>query len=82
MPSSRDCSNAKSSEEGVLYKRLNSTETLIQRTTTEAPDLSMGESLRWVRSTFTSCRLSSDAKTISMEMRGSSHSGGWTFVYS
>jgi hypothetical protein len=31
------CLNAKSSEERVVYKRLNSTGTLIQRTTTEAP---------------------------------------------
>src|SRR5216683_2048294 len=31
------CLNAKSSEERVVYKRLNSTRTLIQRTTTEAP---------------------------------------------
>jgi hypothetical protein len=29
--------NAKSTEERVVYKKLNSTETLIQRTTTEAP---------------------------------------------
>src|SRR5712692_2833694 len=32
-----DCLNAKSSEERVVYKRLNSTGTLIQTTTTEAP---------------------------------------------
>src|SRR5438105_8429370 len=32
-----DCLNAKSSEERVVYKKLNSTGTLIQRTTTEAP---------------------------------------------
>src|SRR5437588_7110941 len=31
------CLNAKSSEERVVYKKLNSTGTLIQRTTTEAP---------------------------------------------
>src|SRR5438128_4001614 len=31
------CLNAKSSEERVVYKRLNSTGTLIQTTTTEAP---------------------------------------------
>src|SRR5260370_15601789 len=31
------CLNAKSSEEHVVYKKLNSTGTLIQRTTTEAP---------------------------------------------
>jgi hypothetical protein len=32
-----DCLNAKSGEERVVYKKLNSTGTLIQRTTTEAP---------------------------------------------
>jgi len=32
-----DCLNVKSSEERVVYKRLNSTETLTQKTTTEAP---------------------------------------------
>jgi hypothetical protein len=31
------CLNAKSSEERVVYKKLNSTGTLIERTTTEAP---------------------------------------------
>ena len=31
-----DCLNAKSSEERVVYKMLNSTETLIQRTTMDA----------------------------------------------
>jgi hypothetical protein len=32
-----NCLNAKSGEERVAYKKLNSTGTLIQRTTTEAP---------------------------------------------
>jgi hypothetical protein len=38
------CLNAKSSEERVVYKRLNSMGTLIQRTTTEAP--------QWIQSTL------------------------------
>ena len=32
-----DCLNAKSEEERVVYKKLNSTGTLIQKTTMEAP---------------------------------------------
>src|SRR6202162_4733494 len=42
------CLNAKSSEERVVYKKLNSTETLIQRTTTEAPQWTLCITSSWM----------------------------------
>jgi hypothetical protein len=42
------CLNAKSGEERVVYKRLNSTGTLIQRTTTEAPQRTLCITSGWM----------------------------------
>src|ERR1700674_4678456 len=42
------CLNAKSSEERVVYKRLNSTGTLIQRTNTEAPQVTLCITSGWM----------------------------------
>jgi len=50
-----DCLNVKSEEERVVYKELNSTGTLIQRTTMEAPQETLCITSDWIMFTINKC---------------------------